>query len=275
MNTKIIKIKDISIGGNNPFALIAGPCVLEDEELTLEIAGQLKDICQKLNVPLIFKASFDKANRTSVTSFRGPGLEAGLEILSKVKRATGLPVVSDIHEAWQAKEVAEILDIIQLPALLCRQTDLIVAAAQTGKPVFIKKGQFVSPSDMTFAVNKAVSTGNENIMLGERGTSFGYNNLVVDMRSLPIMRNMGYPVVFDATHSVQLPSAAAGVSGGDRKWVSYLSRAALAMGIDALFWEVHPNPDKARCDGPNSLPLGEISQILIQLKQIDNIIKNS
>ncbi|MBI5787437.1 MAG: 3-deoxy-8-phosphooctulonate synthase [Candidatus Schekmanbacteria bacterium] len=272
-NPREIQIADITIGGNRPMALIAGPCVLEKEELTLQIAQELKQICAQLNVPLIFKASFDKANRTSVSSYRGLEIEKGLEILSKVKQVTGLPLISDVHEVWQVDLVAPVLDVLQIPALLSRQTDLIVAAAASGKAVHIKKGQFMAPQDMIYTLNKATSTGNHNILLGERGTTFGYNNLVVDMRSLPIMRRLGYPVVFDATHSVQLPSMSGGVSGGQREWVSYLSRAAVAIGIDVLFWEVHPNPDQALCDGPNSLVLSQLYPLLSQLVQIDNLVK--
>ncbi len=273
MQIREIKIGNITIGGNNPFVLMAGPCVLENEELALQIAGQLKELCQKLDIPLIFKASYDKANRTSGDSYRGPGLEKGLEILARVKQATGLPVLSDVHEVGQVKAAARVLDVLQIPALLCRQTDLIVAAAETGRVLHLKKGQFMAPQDMAYALEKAAGTGNQNLLLGERGSCFGYNNLVVDMRSLPIMRQLGYPVVFDATHSVQLPSAAKGVSGGERQWVSYLSRAAVATGVDALFWEVHPQPEQARCDGPNSLPLAQIVPLLSQLKQIDQLVK--
>ncbi len=248
--------------------------MLEDEALALQIARRLQEICREVGVPLIFKASFDKANRTSIGSYRGPGLEKGLDILAKVKQTTGLPVISDVHEVRQIETAARVLDIIQIPAMLSRQTDLIVNAAKTGKAVHLKKGQFMSPQDMSHALKKAVDAGNKKVLLGERGSCFGYNNLVVDMRSLPIMRQLGCPVVFDATHSVQLPSAAGGASGGERQWVSYLSRAAVAAGTDALFWEVHPQPEKARCDGPNSLPLSEIAPLLSQLKSIDTIIKN-
>ncbi len=268
-----VKVGEVTLGGNRPLVLIAGPCVLEDEALALQIARQLQEICRQVGVPLIFKASFDKANRTSGDSYRGPGLKKGLEILARVKQATGLPVLSDVHEVGQVEAAARVLDVLQIPALLCRQTDLIVAAAQTGRVLHLKKGQFMAPQDMAYALEKAAGTGNQNLLLGERGSCFGYNNLVVDMRSLPIMRQLGYPVVFDATHSVQLPSAAKGVSGGERQWVSYLSRAAVATGVDALFWEVHPQPEQARCDGPNSLPLAQIAPLLAQLNQIDQWVK--
>ncbi len=232
--------------------MIAGPCVIESATATLEAAQALKKIAQELSLPLIFKASYDKANRTSVSSYRGPGLQAGLEILARVKGEVGLPVISDVHQVSDVAPAAEVLDVLQIPAFLCRQTDLLVAAAATGKPVNIKKGQFMAPWDMAPVVEKARSTGNEKILLTERGASFGYNNLVVDFRSLAIMRGLGCPVVLDATHSVQLPGGQGSCSGGQREFIPLLARAGVAAGVDALFMEVHPEPDKARCDGPNS-----------------------
>ncbi len=270
---KAIRIGSLTIGGGKPLVLIAGPCVIESKALTIEIAKELKSITAGLGIPLIFKASFDKANRTSVASFRGPGLKEGLEILGKVKAVTGLPVLTDIHQPEQAEVAAQVVDILQIPAFLCRQTDLIVAAAKTGRVLHLKKGQFLGPWDMKQVVFKAVSAGAENILLGERGACFGYNNLVVDFRGIPYLRGLGYPVVFDATHAVQLPGGKGDSSGGEREFVEYLSKAAVAVGVDALFWEVHPQPDRALCDAPNSLPLDELVSLLTQLKAIDGIIK--
>ena len=264
----MIEIKNIKIGDGAPLAMLAGPCVIETEKLTLGIAKQLSELCTKLNIGLIFKASFDKANRTSVNSFRGPGIEKGLEILKNIKEITGLPIVTDIHLPEQAKKVAEAADILQIPAFLCRQTDLLCAAGETGKVVNIKKGQFTAPQDMIQAVEKVRSTGNNNVMLTERGTSFGYRNLVVDMRSFDIMKEFGVPVVFDATHSVQLPGGCGNTSGGERKFVPLLSKAAVAAGADAIFMEVHPSPDEALCDGANSWPLGELEALILKLQQI-------
>lgn len=255
----------ISVGPGAPLLLLAGPCVLESGELAWEIAREMKAICSRLGISYVFKASFDKANRTSLSSFRGPGAEKGLRILGRLREEIGVPVVSDIHEPNQAEMAAEYLDILQIPAFLCRQTDLLVAAAKTGKVVNVKKGQFVSPWDMENAVNKLRGAGTEKILLTERGASFGYNNLVVDMRSLAVMRSFGYPVVYDATHSVQLPGGAGGSSGGQREFIAPLSRAAMAVGIDGLFIEVHPDPAKALCDGPNSLPLDAVEPLLRQL----------
>lgn len=255
----------LSVGPGAPLLLLAGPCVLESGELAWEIAREMKAICARLGISYVFKASFDKANRTSLSSFRGPGAEKGLRILGRLREEIGVPVVSDIHEPAQAEMAAEYLDILQIPAFLCRQTDLLVAAAKTGKVVNVKKGQFVSPWDMENAVNKLRGAGTEKILLTERGASFGYNNLVVDMRSLAVMRSFGYPVVYDATHSVQLPGGAGGSSGGQREFIAPLSRAAMAVGIDGLFIEVHPDPAKALCDGPNSLPLDEVEPLLQQL----------
>ena len=255
----------ITIGPGAPLLLMAGPCVLESGELAWEIAREMKAITARLGISYVFKASFDKANRTSLNSFRGPGAEKGLRILGRLREEVGVPVVSDIHEPAQAEMAADYLDILQIPAFLCRQTDLLVAAARTGKVVNVKKGQFVSPWDMEYAVNKLRGAGTERILLTERGASFGYNNLVVDMRSLPVMRSFGYPVIYDATHSVQLPGGAGGSSGGQREFIPALSRAAMAVGIDGLFIEVHPDPSKALCDGPNSLPLAEVESLLKQL----------
>jgi 2-dehydro-3-deoxyphosphooctonate aldolase (KDO 8-P synthase) len=255
----------IAIGPGAPLLLMAGPCVLESSELAREIAREMKAICVRLGISYVFKASFDKANRTSLTSFRGPGVEKGLRILGRLRAEVGVPVVSDIHEAAQAEMAADYLDILQIPAFLCRQTDLLIAAARTGKVVNVKKGQFVSPWDMEHAVNKLRGAGSERILLTERGATFGYNNLVVDMRSLVVLRSFGCPVIYDATHSVQLPGGAGGSSGGQREFIPALSRAAMAVGIDGLFIEVHPDPAKALCDGPNSLPLAEVEPLLKQL----------
>ena len=268
-----IKIGNVAIGGSNPLLLIAGPCVIENEEATLRVAEKLIGITSKVGMQLVFKASYDKANRTSVTSFRGPGMKEGLRILAKVKETFGLPLLSDIHGIDQIDEAAAVLDILQIPAFLCRQTDLVVAAAKSGKVLNIKKGQFLAPWDMGNVVGKAVDSGNNNLILTERGVSFGYNNLVSDMRSLPIMRRLGYPVVFDATHSVQLPGGQGGSSGGQREFVEYLGRAAVATGIDGIFMEVHEDPDKALCDGPNSVKLDDLAGLLKKLMAIDAIVK--
>jgi len=270
-----INITSFQIGGNAPFVLIAGPCVIEGEEITFETARYLKELTQRLNIPFIFKSSYDKANRTSHCSYRGPGLEEGLRILKCIKEELNIPVISDVHCVTQVEKAAEVLDIIQIPAFLCRQTDLVQAVAKTGKPVNIKKGQFLAPWDVKHIIEKIVACGNEKILITERGTSFGYNNLVVDFRSLVIMRQFGYPIVFDATHSVQLPGAGKGTSGGQREFVPYLARAAVAVGIDALFMEVHPNPDKALCDGPNSWPLDKLKELLLSLKEIEKAVNKS
>lgn len=268
-----VRVGDAIFGGGRPLVLIAGPCVIEGLEHTLRTAEALKAIAVRLGIGLVFKASYDKANRTSVTSFRGPGIDAGLEILAKVKSEFGLPVLSDIHDLAQVAPAAEILDVLQIPAFLSRQTDLLAAAGATGKVVNVKKGQFLAPWDMKNAVGKLESVGNRNILLTERGASFGYNNLVVDMRSLPIMRETGCPVIFDATHSVQLPGGAGTASSGQRQFVGALSRAAVAAGIDGLFWEVHEDPDRALCDGPNSLPLAQVEAELRRILAIDAIVK--
>ncbi|ULL19034.1 3-deoxy-8-phosphooctulonate synthase [Paenibacillus sp. H1-7] len=255
----------------NKFQLIAGPCVIEDEGLVMEIAQELERISKVVNIPIVFKASYDKANRSSATSFRGPGITEGLKILHKVKSRTGLPVLSDIHETSEVEAASEVLDILQIPAFLCRQTDLILKAAASGKTVNIKKGQFMAPWDMKNVVDKVESTGNKNLLLTERGTSFGYNNLVVDFRSFMIMREWGYPVIFDATHSIQIPGGNGTSSSGERKYVPSLVRAAVAFGIDGLFMEVHPNPDKALSDGPNMLPLSELEGLLKKVITINNV----
>ncbi len=259
---------EIQVGPGQPLLLIAGPCALESEELAKRVAGEMQEICARLGISYVFKASFDKANRTSLDSYRGPGLEEGLRSLARIREELQLPVISDVHDVSQIQPAAEVLDIIQIPAFLCRQTDLLVAAAQTGKPVNLKKGQFVSPWDMKNGVNKLRAAGGTKTMLVERGASFGYNNLVVDMRSLPVMRGFGCPVIFDATHSVQLPGGAGGSSGGQREFIAPLSRAAMAAGIDGLFMEVHPDPDQALCDGPNSMPLDGVEQLLNQLLRV-------
>lgn len=272
---KQLKIGPVSFGGTRPLTLIAGPCAIEDEDLTLRIAGRLREITARLGCGLVFKASYDKANRTSVTSFRGLGMERGLRILQRVKEEYDLPVISDVHDVSQVEPAAEVLDILQIPAFLCRQTDLLLAAGASGKAVNIKKGQFLAPWDMAHGVKKVESTGQDRILLTERGASFGYNNLVVDMRSLVIMRELGYPVIFDATHAVQLPGGAGGASSGQREFVGALSRAAVATGVDGLFWEVHEDPDKALCDGANSLPLAAVEELLKQMLALDSIIKQS
>ncbi|HEX7549578.1 MAG TPA: 3-deoxy-8-phosphooctulonate synthase [Candidatus Methylomirabilis sp.] len=257
----------VRIGSGHPLALIAGPCVLESSALSLEIAAFLADLSRRLDLPVVFKGSFDKANRSSAASSRGPGEEEGLRILAMVKERFELPVTTDIHEPAQAQRVAEVADLLQIPAFLCRQTDLLVAAAGTGRPVNIKKGQFMAPADMKNAVGKVTTAGNGAVLLTERGTTFGYNNLVVDFRGLPLMRTF-CPVVFDATHSVQRPGGAGSVSGGEREFVAPLARAAVAAGVDALFLEIHPDPDRALSDGPNSLPLGVVEPLMRTLRAI-------
>ena len=250
------------------FSLIAGPCVIESEEMVLSIAKQMKEITDKLGISYTFKASFDKANRTSISGFRGPGIEDGLKILKKVKDTYNLPICTDIHEHWQAEKAAEVCDILQIPAFLCRQTDLLVAAAKTGKCVNIKKAQFLAPWDMKNCVKKVRQSGNDNVMLCERGTTFGYNTLVVDMTGLRVMKDMGVPVIFDATHSVQKPGGNGTSTGGNRQYVEYLAKAAVAVGVDGLFMETHPNPDNAKSDGPNMVPLGEMEELLKKLQRV-------
>ena len=269
---KKINISDKFLIGDKKLTLLAGPCAIESEEMSLEVAKKLKEICDKLDINYIFKSSFDKANRSSIHSPRGVGLEEGLRILRKVKDEIGVPVVTDVHEPWQCEKVANVVDVIQIPAFLARQTDLLVAAAKTGKVVNIKKGQFMAPWDMKNVVTKMKEAGNENIMLCERGSSFGYNNLVVDMTGLLEMKALGYPVVFDATHSVQKPGGKGSSTGGNREFVYPLMRAALAIGIDAIFAEVHPNPDNAFSDGPNQLRLEDIEQILTNSKKIYDLV---
>lgn len=270
-----MKLCGFDVGLTKPFFLIAGPCVIESEQLVLETAGILKEITARLNIPLIFKSSFDKANRTSHESFRGMGIEEGLMILEKVKSQIGVPVLTDVHEDTPIEEVASVVDVLQTPAFLCRQTNYIQRVASQNKPVNIKKGQFLAPWDMTAVVAKAKATGNEQIMVCERGASFGYNSLISDMRSLAIMRETHCPVVFDATHSVQLPGGKGNSSGGQREFVPVLARAAMAVGIAGIFMETHPNPDKALSDGPNSWPLEHIEALLFQLQQIDTVIKEN
>lgn len=262
----------VAVGSDRPLLLIGGPCALESEDLAREVAETMLEICDRLKISYVFKASFDKANRTSLSAYRGPGLKRGLSTLAKIRQELQVPVISDIHDVSQVEAAAEVLDIIQIPAFLCRQTDLLTAAARTGKTINVKKGQFVSPWDMKYVVDKMRGAGGKKIMLVERGASFGYNNLVVDMRSLPIMRSLGCPVIFDATHSVQLPGGTGGSSGGQREFIEPLARAATAAGIDGLFMEIHPNPDKALCDGPNSIPLGEIEQLLEKIVHIREVI---
>ena len=273
---KQVKLSDDIIFGNQekPFVLLAGPCAIEEEDRVLRIAEGIKKITEKLGIPYVFKASFDKANRSSIESYRGPGLEEGLRILEKVKKEFELPVISDIHLPEQAAVAAEVLDIMQIPAFLSRQTDMLTAAGKTGSIINVKKGQFLAPWDIDQVVAKIESTGNQRILLTERGVSFGYNNLVVDMRSLPRMRKTGYPVVFDSTHAVQLPGGAGDSSDGEKEYVPYLMRAALAAGIDSLFMEVHDNPQVAKSDGANMIPLDKLEGILKQGLAIDNAVKN-
>ena len=269
-----MRLFNFDVGPDRPFFLIAGPCVIESEGLVLDVAGKLKEMTTRLGVPLIFKSSFDKANRSSRSSFRGPGVEGGLRILAEVKRQLGLPVLTDVHEDTPLKEVAEVVDVLQTPAFLCRQTNFILNVCSQGRPVNIKKGQFLSPWEMQNVVDKARSTGNEHILVCERGFSFGYNNLVSDMRSLSIMRATGCPVVFDATHSVQLPGGKGSSSGGQREFVPVLARAAIATGVSGLFMETHPDPDKALSDGPNAWPLPRMESLLGTLKELDRIVKS-
>jgi len=272
ITNKSFSIQGLKVGKGAGLFLIAGPCVIESEKLTFEIARELKKISSRAGLGLIFKASFDKANRSSVDSFRGPGLKNGLEILKKVKKDLGLPVLSDIHEPSQAEPAAKVLDVIQIPAFLSRQTDLLMAAARTKKPLHIKKAQFMAPGEMANVVKKAVAGGAQKIMLCERGTFFGYHNLVVDFRSIQVMAELGWPVVFDATHSVQRPAGQGKVSGGDKKFIPLLCRAAVAAGVDGLFMEVHPNPAKALSDGPNSWPLSELELLLKRLMKIEKAV---
>ena len=269
-----MKLCGFEVGPDRPFFLIAGPCVIESEALVLEVAGRMREIAGQLGIPYVFKASFDKANRSSRSSFRGPGLEAGLAILEKVKAQLGLPVLTDVHEDTPLGEVAAVVDVLQTPAFLCRQTNFIVGVSSQGRPVNIKKGQFLSPWEMGNVVDKARSTGNDAVMVCERGFSFGYNNLVSDMRSLSVMRATGAPVVFDATHSVQLPGGQGSASGGQREFVPVLARAAVAAGVAGVFMETHPDPARALSDGPNAWPLDRMRPLLETLKQIDAAVKS-
>ena len=272
---KPVEVGNFKIGAGRPLAVIAGPCVIESQESALRHASLLKEAADRAGVPYIFKSSYDKANRSSASSFRGPGLERGLEILAEVKRKIGVPVLTDVHESAQVAAVQEIADVLQIPAFLCRQTDFVVAVANSGKVVNVKKGQFLAPWDIANVVDKILSTGNDRVLLTERGVSFGYNNLVSDMRSLVWMRELGYPVIFDATHSLQLPGGLGHASGGERKYIPALARAAVAVGVDALFMEVHENPDQALSDGPNSLPLKDFEKLIGAVKQIDEMVKGS
>ena len=268
-----MKLCGFNAGPDHPFFLIAGPCVIESEQLAIDTSGVLKEICARLDIPLIFKSSFDKANRTSASSFRGPGMEEGLRILAEVKSQVGLPVLTDVHEDTDIAAVASVVDVMQTPAFLCRQTNFVHRVAAAGIPVNLKKGQFLSPWEMKNVVDKAKSSGNEQIMVCERGVSFGYNNLVSDMRSLAVMRETGCPVVFDATHSVQLPGGQGGSSGGQREFIPVLARAAVAVGVSGLFMETHPDPDQALSDGPNAWPLDKMAALLETLVSIDATIK--
>ena len=263
----------IVVGDGQPLLFIGGPCALESPEIAVAVARHMKALCAALGFSYVFKASFDKANRTALSSYRGPGLERGLAILAEIRRDLAVPVISDIHEPAQADKAAAVLDMLQIPAFLCRQTDLLVAAAGTGKCVSVKKGQFVSPWDMKNVVGKLRGAGGKNILLTERGASFGYNNLVVDMRALPVMRSLGCPVVFDATHAVQLPGGQGDSSGGDRQFIAPLARAAVAVGVDGLFMEIHPQPEKALCDGANSLALTDVEQVLVPIAGIRRVMR--
>jgi len=270
---RVVKIGKIEVGGER-LALIAGPCVIETEEITFRIAKFLKGLTDRLDIPFIFKSSYDKANRTSVHSYRGPGLREGLRILNNIKEELNIPIISDVHCVREVEEAAKVLDIIQIPAFLCRQTTLILTAADTKLPINVKKGQFLSPWDIKYVIEKITSRGNEDILITERGTCFGYQNLVVDFRSLAIMKEFGYPLVFDATHSVQLPGAGQGRSLGQREFVPHLARASVAVGVDAVFMEVHEAPDHALCDGPNALPLDGLEQLLRGLISIHKVIRD-
>lgn len=273
MDMKRIKLKNFEIGGDK-LTILAGPCAIESQDILDKTAEKLKEITSKLDINFVFKSSFDKANRSSITSFRGPGMEKGLEMLFKVKKEFDLPIVTDIHTPEQAATVAQVADILQIPAFLCRQTDLLVAAAKTNKIVNIKKGQFLAPEQMEPLIKKVEDSGNNNILLTDRGTSFGYNNLVVDFRGIPIMQSFGYPVVFDATHSVQLPGANGVCSGGDRRFVPTLAKAAMAAGANVLFFEVHPEPEKALCDGANMIALSDAEKLFKKCKEIFEVVKN-
>jgi len=271
--TNEIQIAHTKLGGNNPLFIIAGPCVIESEDIVFSAAKKLKEICSNIGLPLLFKSSYDKANRTSISSFRGPGLEKGLRVLSDVRSRFDIPVISDVHSVEEVKIASKVLDALQIPAFLCRQTDIILAASNTGKPVNIKKGQFLAPWDVRNILDKFISTGNRDVFITERGTSFGYNNLVVDFRGIPVMRSFGCPVIFDLTHSLQLPGGMGKSSGGQREFAEPLARAAAAVHIDGLFMEVHPEPDRALCDGPNMIKLDELENLLKTVKAIHELIK--
>ena len=268
-----VKVGEVRIGKGQPLVVIAGPCVIESEEMTFRTAESLKEMSVELGIPLIFKSSFDKANRSSLSSFRGPGMKKGLKVLGDVKKRFSLPVTSDVHAVDQVEPAAEILDLLQIPALLCRQTDLISAASKTGKPVNVKKGQFLSPWEVKNITEKFVSTGNFNLLITERGSSFGYHNLVVDVRGFPVIHSLGTPVIFDVTHSLQLPGGEGSHSGGQREFAAPLMRAAVGAGVDGLFMEVHPEPDRALCDGPNMIALSELKELLKQAKAIHELVR--
>jgi 2-dehydro-3-deoxyphosphooctonate aldolase (KDO 8-P synthase) len=275
MATNLVKAGGIEIGAGRPLAVIAGPCVIESRDSALRHAAALKKTAERVGVPYVFKSSYDKANRSSVNSFRGPGLSKGLEILAEVKKQLGVPVLTDVHEIDQVSAVKDVAEILQIPAFLCRQTDFVVAVAKSGNVVNVKKGQFLAPWDMANVIEKIRSAGNEQILLTERGASFGYNNLISDMRSLVVMRDLGYPVVFDATHSLQLPGGLGNASGGERKYIPALARAGVAAGVDALFMEVHEDPDHALSDGPNSLALERFENLLRSVKAIDALVREA
>ncbi|HEB74920.1 MAG TPA: 3-deoxy-8-phosphooctulonate synthase [Nitrospirae bacterium] len=266
----MMKIDGIGLTGNG-LLVIAGPCVIESEDVVLETALRLREICSRLRLPFVFKSSYDKANRTSVNSFRGPGIEQGLRVLDSVRSRLSVPVLTDVHSPSEAARAAEVVDVLQIPALLCRQTDLVIAASETGKAVNVKKGQFLAPWDVKNIIEKFTSTGNTGLMITERGTSFGYNNLVVDFRAFPVMRSFGYPVIFDVTHSLQLPGGRGSSSGGQREFAAPLARAAVAAGVDGLFMEVHPDPDRALCDGPNMIRLDDLEDMLAMVKAVHDV----
>ena len=274
MASKSVKVGGFEIGAGKSLALIAGPCVIEGREAALRHASLIREVTDRVGIPYIYKSSYDKANRSSLESYRGPGIKRGLEILAEVKERIGVPLLTDVHEKGQVSLVQEVVDVIQIPAFLCRQTDFVIAVAQSGRVINVKKGQFLAPWDMRNVIEKIVSTGNEQVMVTERGFSFGYNHLISDMRSLVVMRELGYPVVFDATHSLQLPGGLGKASGGERQFIGALARAGVAVGIDAIFMEVHENPDRALSDGPNSLSLGDLEGLLKRLKEIDGIVKD-
>jgi len=275
VQNKVIKCNKLNISNSNPFTLIAGPCQLENEKHALDVADKLKEITQKLKIGLIYKTSFDKANRTSLKGKRGAGIDKSLPVFDKIRKNLGIPILTDVHTIDQCEIVSRHVDVLQIPAFLCRQTDLLIAAAKTGKIINVKKGQFLAPWDMTNVIKKIEDSGNKNILVTERGASFGYNTLVSDMRSIPIMAKNGYPVVFDATHSVQQPGGMGDKSGGQREFVEYLARAAVAVGVAAVFIETHPDPDNAPSDGPNMLPLSKLPSLLKQLIQIDKLVKDA